>query len=150
MNRTVKIGVGIGVALLIALSAAWLWGSSGKGDLQRALDVAELRNDLLTARGALLSARVDLYIVNFGDASRDFEAARTALRRAEARSEDNRAGRRREAPGRGTGPAGRGAAVRGKARSDRQRARRRRGEADRRDARGRGALTPSTARQSLL
>ena len=85
MNRTLKIGVGIVVALLIALSVAWLWGSSGKGDLQRALDVAELRNDLLTARGALLSARVDLYLVNFGDASRDFEAARTALRRAEAR-----------------------------------------------------------------
>jgi hypothetical protein len=85
MNRTLKIGVGIVVALLIALSAAWLWGSSGKGDLQRALDAAELRNDLLSARGALLSARVDLYIVNFGDASRDFESARTALRRAEAR-----------------------------------------------------------------
>jgi len=84
MNR-VKIGAGIVVALLVALSAAWLWGSSGKGDLQRALDLAELRNDLLAARGALLSARVDLYIVNFGDASRDFESARTALRRAEAR-----------------------------------------------------------------
>ena len=84
MNR-VKIGAGIVVAVLVALSAAWLWGSSGKGDLQRALDLAELRNDLLAARGALLSARVDLYIVNFGDASRDFESARTALRRAEAR-----------------------------------------------------------------
>jgi len=84
MNR-VKIAAGIVVALLVALSAAWLWGSSGKGDLQRALDLAELRNDLLAARGALLSARVDLYIVNFGDASRDFESARTALRRAEAR-----------------------------------------------------------------
>jgi hypothetical protein len=84
MNR-LKIGAGIIVALLVALAAAWLWGSSGKGDLQRALDVAELRNDLLAARGALLSARVDLYIVNFGDASRDFESARTALRRAEDR-----------------------------------------------------------------
>ena len=85
MNRTVKLGLGIVVALAVALSAAWLWGSSGKRDLQRALDAAELRNDLLDARGAALSARVDLYIVNFGDASRDFEAARTALRRAESR-----------------------------------------------------------------
>src|SRR5215210_974863 len=84
MNR-LKFGAGIVVAVLIALSAAWLWGSSGKGDLQRALDLAELRNDLLAARGALLSARVDLYNVNFGDASRAFESARTALRRADAR-----------------------------------------------------------------
>jgi len=85
MNRTVKLGLGIVVGLAVALSAAWLWGSSGKRDLQRALDAAELRNDLLDARGAALGARVDLYIVNFGDASRDFEAARTALRRAESR-----------------------------------------------------------------
>lgn len=85
MNRTLKLGLGIVVALVVALSAAWLWGSSGQRDLQRALDAAELRNDLLDARGAALSARVDLYIVNFGDASRDFEAARTALRRAESR-----------------------------------------------------------------
>ena len=85
MNRTLKLGLGIVVALLVALSAAWLWGSSGKGDLQRALDAAELRNDLLAARGAVLGARVDLYINNFGDASRDFEAARTGLRQAEGR-----------------------------------------------------------------
>ena len=85
MNRTLKLGLGIVVALLVALSAAWLWGSSGKGDLQRALDAAELRNDLLAARAAVLGARVDLYINNFGDASRDFEAARTGLRQAEGR-----------------------------------------------------------------
>jgi hypothetical protein len=85
MNRTLKLGLGIVVALIVALSAAWLWGSSGKGDLQRALDAAELRNDLLAARGAVLGARVDLYINNFGDASRDFEAARTGLRQAEGR-----------------------------------------------------------------
>ena len=84
MNR-LKLGLGIVVALIIALLAAWLWGASGKRDLQSALDAAELRNDLLAARGAVLSARVDLYIVNFGDASRDFETARTALRRAEDR-----------------------------------------------------------------
>jgi hypothetical protein len=84
MSR-LKLGLGIFVALVAALAAAWLWGSSGTRDLQRTLDAAELRNDLLAARGAVLSARVDLYLVNFGDASRDFEAARTVLRRAEDR-----------------------------------------------------------------
>jgi hypothetical protein len=84
MSR-LKLGLGIFVALVVALAAAWLWGSSGTRDLRRALDAAELRNDLLAARGAVLSARVDLYLVNFGDASRDFEAARTVLRRAEER-----------------------------------------------------------------
>ena len=85
MNRMLKVGLALLVALLVALVAGWLWGSSGKRDLQRGLDAAELRNDLLAARSAVLSARVDLYLVNFGDASRDFEAARAALRRAEDR-----------------------------------------------------------------
>ena len=84
MNR-LKLGLGILWRWSSRSSAAWLWGSSGTRDLQRALDAAELRNDLLAARGAVLSARVDLYLVNFGDASRDFEAARTVLRRAEDR-----------------------------------------------------------------
>jgi hypothetical protein len=80
--------LGIGVALLVALGAGWVWGASGKSDLNRALRIAELRDGLLEGRAAVLDARLDIYSVNFGDASRHFEAARDALRAAEARLTD--------------------------------------------------------------
>ena len=75
----------IGVALLVALGAGWAWGASGRSDLNRALRIAELRDGLLEGRAAVLDARLDIYSVNFGEASRHLEAARSALRAAEAR-----------------------------------------------------------------
>ena len=77
--------LGICVALLVALGAGWVWGASGRSDLTRALRIAELRDGLLEGRAAVLDARLDIYSVNFGDASRDLETARSALRAAEAR-----------------------------------------------------------------
>jgi hypothetical protein len=75
----------IGVALLAALGAGWAWGASGRSDLNRALRIAELRDGLLEGRAAVLDARLDIYSVNFGEASRHLEAARSALRAAEPR-----------------------------------------------------------------
>ncbi len=72
--------VGIGVALLVAFGAGWAWGTAGKGEINRALRNAEVRGGLLEARSAVLDARVDIYGVNFGDASRHLEGARRALR----------------------------------------------------------------------
>jgi hypothetical protein len=80
MKRT----LGIGVALLVALGAGWAWGASGRSDLNRALRMAELRDGLLQGRAAVLDARLDIYSVNFGEASRHLEAARSALRAADA------------------------------------------------------------------
>ncbi len=77
--------LGTGVALLIALGAGWVWGTAGRSDLTRALQIAELREGLLEGRAAVLDARLDIYSVNFGEASRHLEAARSALRAAEAR-----------------------------------------------------------------
>jgi hypothetical protein len=77
-----KLVLGVFVALLVALLAGWLWGASGKWDLDRALQVSELRTDLLQARSSVLVARLDVYSVNFGDASRHLEDARGLLRRA--------------------------------------------------------------------
>jgi hypothetical protein len=77
--------LGIGVAVLVALGAGWAWGASGKSDVSRALRIVELRDSLLEGRTAVLDARLDIYSVNFGDASRHLEAARTALRTAETR-----------------------------------------------------------------
>jgi hypothetical protein len=76
------------VALLVALGVGWAWGAWGRSDINRALRVAELRGDLLEARAAVLDARLDIYSVNFGEASRHLEAARSALRAADARLKD--------------------------------------------------------------
>lgn len=80
-----KLIVGIGVALLAALGAGWVWGASGTADLHRSLEIVELRSRLLEGRVAVLDARLAIYNVNFGEASRHFEAARSALRDADAR-----------------------------------------------------------------
>jgi hypothetical protein len=64
-----KLILGIGVALLVALGGGWAWGASGQSDLNRALRIAELRDDLLEARAAVLDARLDIYSVNFGEAT---------------------------------------------------------------------------------
>lgn len=79
-----KLIVGIGVALLVALGVGWVWGGWGRSDVNRAAGVAELRDSLLEGRAAVLDARLDIYSVNFGEASRHFEAARSALRGAVA------------------------------------------------------------------
>ena len=90
-----KLILGIGVALLVALGVGWAWGASGRSDITRALRIAELRGGLLEGRAAVLDARLDIYSVNFGDASRHLEAARTTLRAADARLND--LGRREDA-----------------------------------------------------
>ena len=81
MKRVVRIGV----ALLVALGVGWAWGTLGKSNIDRALRNAELRDSLLEGRAAVLDARLDLYSVNFGNASRHLEAARSALKTADAR-----------------------------------------------------------------
>ena len=83
-----KLILGIGVALLVALGVGWAWGASGRSDINRALRIAELRDGLLEGRIAVLNARLDIYSVNFGEASRHLEAARSALRAADARLKD--------------------------------------------------------------
>ena len=77
--------LGITVALLGALGVGWVWGAWGRFDTNRALQIAELREVLLEGRIAVLDARLDIYSVNFGEASRHLEAARSAVRAAEAR-----------------------------------------------------------------
>ena len=82
MNKA-KLVLGVFVALVVVLLGGWFWGASGRGNLNRALQASELRTDLLEGRSSVLTARLDLYRVNFGDASRHLEDARGALRRAE-------------------------------------------------------------------
>jgi hypothetical protein len=83
-----KLILAIGAALLVAVGMGWAWGASGKSDISRALQTAELRDGLLEGRAAVLDARLDIYSINFGEASRHFEAARSALRAADAQLKD--------------------------------------------------------------
>ena len=78
-----KVVLGIVVAVLVAGLGGWLWGISGTRVVDRALQASVLRGALLEARSSVLDARLELYSVNFGDASRHLEDARAQLRRAE-------------------------------------------------------------------
>ena len=80
-----KLVLGITLAVLVALGTGWLWGRSGRAELGRALEVAELQKTLLEGRTAVLDGRLAIYNINFGEASSHFEKARIALRAAEAR-----------------------------------------------------------------
>ena len=83
MKTTKLVLVGV-AAVLGALLAGWLLGASAKRPAERALQTATLQNDLLASRGSVLAARVDLYNINFGEASRHLEEARGRLRPAAA------------------------------------------------------------------
>ena len=76
------------VAMIVALGVGYAWGASGRFSIQRALDESRQQLDLAEARGRILDARVSLYNVNFGDASRNFEEAKTALRRVRERYQE--------------------------------------------------------------
>ena len=80
-----KLILGITGGLAVALLAGWIWGRSGRSDAAHALQTSELRCELLGARAAALDARVAIYSVNFGEASRHLESARGLLGRADAR-----------------------------------------------------------------
>ena len=80
-----KLILGITGGLAVALLAGWFWGRSGRSDAVHTLQTSELRGELLGARAAALDARVAIYSVNFGEASRHLESARGLLGRADAR-----------------------------------------------------------------
>ena len=78
-----KLLFGMAVGVVVALLAGWIWGRSGRSDIAVALQTSELRGELLGARAAVLDARMAIYNINFGEASRHLEDARGLLRRAD-------------------------------------------------------------------
>lgn len=72
----------ITIVALAAVLGAWLSGASGRWTAERALQAVELRQTLVEGRSNMLEARLDVYSVNFGEASRHLESARALLRRA--------------------------------------------------------------------
>src|SRR5688572_22985835 len=88
MQRAGKLAL-IGLAVLIVtLGVGYAWGAYGRVAIQGALDDTRQQLDLAEARGHLLDARVSLYNMNFGDASRRLEEAKPALRRTRDRYSD--------------------------------------------------------------
>jgi hypothetical protein len=83
-----KAALSIVVALILALGLGYAWGASGRFTIQRALDETKQQLDLAEARGRILDARVSLYNVNFGDASRNLEEAKAPLSRVRERYQD--------------------------------------------------------------
>ena len=80
-----KLVLGITAGLAVALLAGWIWGRSSRSGMARELETSELRGELLGTRAAVLDARVAIYSVNFGEASKHLEDARGVLRRADER-----------------------------------------------------------------
>jgi hypothetical protein len=72
-------------ALIVAFGAGYAMGGSGRLMMQNSLEETRGRLDVSEARNALLDARVSLYNVNFGDASKHFEDAKAPLRRLRER-----------------------------------------------------------------
>ncbi len=83
-----KLALSLLVALIVAVGLGYAWGASGRLTVQAALDDARQHLDMAEARTALLEARVSLYNVNFGDASRYFEEAKAPLRRVRERYQE--------------------------------------------------------------
>jgi hypothetical protein len=85
--RLLKIIGAVTLGFVLALAAGWVWGASGRSELQSRLNETTLRSDINEARARLLAARVDLYSLNFGAATENLEAAKTPLAAAMHRYE---------------------------------------------------------------
>lgn len=73
------------VVVLVAMAfgiGRW-WGGRRARPVERALKLSEARGTLIDARTHLLEARLAIYSVNFGDASRHLEDARSVLLRVQ-------------------------------------------------------------------
>ena len=88
MKRIGKLVLTAAIVLIVVLGLGYAWGASGRSAMQSALDEARQRLDIAEARGEVLDARVSLYNMNFGDASRRFEEAKVPLRRIRQRLSD--------------------------------------------------------------
>src|SRR6185436_17227757 len=88
MKRIGNLILGGVIAVLVVLGLGYAWGASGRSVMQTGLDEARQRLDVAEARALVLDARVSLYNMNFGDASRRFEEAKDPLRRIRQRYVD--------------------------------------------------------------
>lgn len=79
MKVTLKAVLVMLAALALAVLGGWIWGATGRWHSEEALAKAGAGLHLANARGNMLAARVNLFEVNFGDASRSLEDAKSDL-----------------------------------------------------------------------
>jgi len=79
MKVTLKAILAMLIALALAVLGGWIWGAAGQSRTETALERAGASLHLAEARASMLAARVNLFEVNFGDASRNLENARADL-----------------------------------------------------------------------
>jgi len=85
--RGSKLVLTVAVLVIVALGLGFAWGASGRVALQHGVEDTQQQLDVSEARGHILDARVSLYNVNFGDAQRQLEDAKTPLTRARDRAQ---------------------------------------------------------------
>jgi hypothetical protein len=78
-TRLLKIIAAVALGFVLAFAGGWVWGASGRLELQSRLKQTDLRLQIAEARGRLLAARVDLYTLNFGAAAQNLESAKGPL-----------------------------------------------------------------------
>ena len=71
----------IAAAVVVVGLSGWIYGSSGRSDVEQARRGAVQRGGLMEARALILDGQVQIFLVNFGDASRRYEAARVVIER---------------------------------------------------------------------
>jgi hypothetical protein len=85
-GRLLLIGLIVGIVLV---GLGYAWGAAGRRTAEATLADVRQQLDLAEARAHLLEARVSLYNMNFGDASRRLEQAQPPLRRIRQRFVDD-------------------------------------------------------------
>jgi hypothetical protein len=79
MKIKLKAALALLAALALAALGGWIWGVMGQSRAEEALARAGAGLHLANARANMLAARVNLFEVNFGDASRSLENAKADL-----------------------------------------------------------------------
>jgi hypothetical protein len=90
MQRIGRLALFALVTVLVLVGLGYAWGVSGRAALQSTLDETRRQLDVSEVRAHVLDARVSLYNMNFGEASRRLEDAKVPLRRIRQQYLDER------------------------------------------------------------
>jgi hypothetical protein len=75
----------IALSVVVAFGAGWLVGTSGRATVALELGRAQERASFLEARALVFEGRVDLLLLNYGDAGRRFGEARVIVQEIQTR-----------------------------------------------------------------